>query len=118
MARLRPGTAAAPLVFFPRRNPHLEISAHQCPHRRIAVRKSFAKPAVDSLEASCSRRVSHAFAEDPAIIRLSQIQARCESVEPFPRVSAEGLHGLRSFSLSGDSSLSGCAAMSTPHLTV
>ena len=49
------------------------------------------KPTVDSIEARCSRGVGHAFAEDPAIIRLRQVQARCESVEPFPRVSAEGL---------------------------
>jgi hypothetical protein len=111
--RLRKGTAGAssnlpgagvsarslrhPLT-SPRRKAHPEISVHQSAHGRIAVRKFFAQPAVDRLDASRSRGVSHAFAKDCTIIRVGQVQARRETIEPFPGVGAEGLHGLWSSS--------------------
>ena len=54
----------------------------------------FSQPAVDSLDASRSRGVNHAFAEDCAVILVGQVQARRETIEPFPGVGAEGLQGL------------------------
>ena len=77
-----------------RRKPHPEISIYQCAHGRIAVRIFLAQPTVDSRYARRSRGKGHAFAEDCAIIRDGQVQTRRETIEPFPRVGAEGLHGL------------------------